>query len=55
MKTKTFLLIVVAAVATLSFTFASNSDEVKTVDLETVASPNLNQEPVGGFYADVVR
>lgn len=46
MKIKTLILLAIVAVATLSFTFASKRNEVKT-DKAAIA-----QEPVGGFVSE---
>lgn len=46
MKFKTLILLAIVAVVTLSFTFASNRNEVKA---EKTASA---QEPIGGFVSE---
>jgi hypothetical protein len=46
MKTKTFILLAIVAVVTLSFTFASQRNEAKT------ANKANNQEPIGGFVSE---
>lgn len=46
MKIKTLILLAIVAVVTLSFTFASQRNEVK-------AEKNTNtQEPIGGFVSE---
>ena len=55
-RTKSFLLLIAVAVATLSFTFvAEHRDDANESAPQAVSAPSLTQEPVGGFYADVVR
>lgn len=52
MKTKAILLVAVAAVATLSFTFASvkNGKELKSSNTEVATS----SAPAGGFTAEEI-
>lgn len=46
MKTKTFILLAIVAVVTLSFTFASKRSELKA---EAATTSN---EPIGGFVSE---
>jgi len=51
MKSKILILIVFAAVATLSFSFARSANAPKKVMVETTISSNLNA-PAGGFISE---
>jgi len=51
MKLKIFTLIIISAIITLSFTFASVK-ESKSRESYPIVAPSNNNEPVGGFAFD---
>jgi len=51
MKIKIFTLIIISAIITLSFTFASVKEN-KRKEYQPIAAPSNGTEPVGGFAFD---